>query len=604
MSFQLKHLELAGLCCLIGCYGFTAQANSNVTTLALIEGQAARRPAPAVSATLQAAWFRQAGVTLVERDAVQKIVQEHQLAAANLTAIDSRLQLGRIIPADVLLFVQCVQGMPTPATRIDLTESRTGITLGSWIRDDADIQSHTAAVMEELGEALQKRQVPPGQRHLVGLLEFRGEESGLGLENQAVALGELAMPAISRIPNVIVLDREHLDHLRTEKELTALDQELRASLSLLEGGVRRTPDRKGLAVTVVLRPVAGGAPQNRMFDVLTNDIVGARTRVAAAVAEMLKTGPPKAVELDRAKEAALFGEQARCWDKWGDHARAVRAADAGFALDDSQTCRFLLIQTLVSGSEPSLSASVRANQLLLDYYARQREKIASGGTTNLVLPEIGYSPALGNPEIRTRDPDAAQQLVRLENEAFRTRLEHYTRYHPQTDDAYWNTWHARLASLGTAAPGDLPRQGQLFWEGVQTVLKAPHNEDPLCASRLQVLFALHEIIRGCPHVWQGSNYVVVEGAFYHEIIEKMIAHKDPYVRLVGHHARLIALGWQDTPRTVSREEIESRRALFDTIINEIPPDHRYRESRSNQSYGCEFSIMRLCVNPKILDLQY
>lgn len=507
-------------------------------------------------------------VQLIERTEIARILKEHQLSAAEWTTPATRLRLGSLIPADAFLFLQAAPVTNTTFTRIDLTESRTGIVLGNWLRENHELYVSLDRFLDEMFAALDKQRLPIRQRHLIGLLDFRGEESGLDLENKAVALGEMAMPAIGLITNVIVLDREHLEYLRAEKELTALDQELKASVLLLEGGLRYVPGRQKLAVTVILRPLKGDNPLQRTIEVSADDVTKAKTEIAVAVANLLKVDPPKRADIDRAKEAAIFARQVELWDKWGDHRRAVRAAETAYALDDSQTNRLLLAKALAGEIEPALIASVRANQLLLQYYQLYREAIFAGVTTNLSLPTIGFSRTLVNDKICAESPDMAHELIRLEDKAFRLRLEHYGQYYEKAADSYWNTWQERMESLKTAAPGDSGRQVALLWEGIDAFLEAPASNEWVPVSRMEMLEIIIQL--------KQSDRI------FRDFIEKLIVHDDPYVRLIGHKCRLGILGEYRYPgpgamKEWTREEIESRRAIFRILLTEIDAQHPYRK---------------------------
>ena len=259
-------------------------------TLALIEGIGDRQAAPAVRAEIETALLKDAGFTLVDREAITKILREHELAAAELTARQNRVQLGQLVPADVLLFLQTVPASKPPLARLTLTESRTGIVLNEWLWDNERVIRSAAVLLKEVKAAADKRDIPLKDRHLIGLLEFRGEESGLGLDSWAGGLGELVMYTLGRLPSVMVLDREHLEHLRTERELTPLDQQLVASVRLLECGFRRKSDKGDLTCTISLRALGRADPLISTVNVKYDDPAGAQEQIASVVAGLLKAG--------------------------------------------------------------------------------------------------------------------------------------------------------------------------------------------------------------------------------------------------------------------------------------------------------------------------
>ncbi|NQU09164.1 hypothetical protein HQ590_00110, partial [bacterium] len=145
-------------------------ADPPTTTLALIPATGDRAPAAAVLDRLEAAWLGQPDVALVERAQVEKILAEHQITGAALVDPGQRVRLGQVVPADLLVFLDSIPTLPQPATRVQVTESKTGIVLASQIFENDGLLRDQQPALELVRAAMAKRAVPLGDRHLLGYL--------------------------------------------------------------------------------------------------------------------------------------------------------------------------------------------------------------------------------------------------------------------------------------------------------------------------------------------------------------------------------------------------------------------------------------------------
>ncbi len=549
----------------LACAGRGAAEPPPPPSCAILAGSAAKAPDPAVRAVLETRLFAEPALRFVEREEVARVVQEHNLGAAEWTASASRVQLGAIISADVLVFIQGLAGPSNTQTRLDVTESRTGVMLASWIEDNAAILAAPDAIVARIRAAAEKTRIPLEARHLVGLLEFRGEESGLAMEGAAATLSELTIPALSRIPNLLVLDREHIEHLQTERDLTAMEAKLRPSVMLLEAGLRGGGTTNTYLVTVQLRRLAGGGATNRVIEAPRADLVTARDRVVTSVAAMLGTVPAAVTSaVSRAEEAAAFSRQIRQWDLWGDHARAIRAAETAFAIEPTQTNRLQLALTLHEAGRAPLENQLRAKQIELDYDRVQLEAIAAGATDDLNLPALGLSGSRLDGRALRQQPDLVRELVRLDDIGFRIRLKHYADHFEDCETQYWATWRSRIApdQIQATAPGDAGRQATLYWEAIEAFDNPPMHPERFSAGRISLICNGQEV------TLPTQNDEVNLG-----LTKKMILHPHPLVRLLGHMFRLNRIRYLLT----TEQALESRHATFAILTDEVPVTHPYRQ---------------------------
>ncbi|NQU09842.1 hypothetical protein HQ590_03555, partial [bacterium] len=518
----------------------------------------------------------QPGVALVERAQLEKILAEHQITGSALVDPGQRVQLGQLVPADLLVFLDSIPKLPKPATRVQVTESKTGIVLASAIFENDELLRDQQPALELVRAAIAKRAVPLGERHLLGYLDFRSEESGPMLDGIAAALGTLVITDLARAPHIIVLERDHLQHLRIEKQLTPLEQQLRASAWLLEGGVRRTADTNQLTATISLRSLVGGPPLAGSVVVPANDLSAGRTAIGGLMGTLLRAKVPAPPVLDLTREAAAFSRQASLWAIWGDRIRAIRAAEAAYGLDPTRTNQVLLVGALLRG-EPTLREAIRADHLLLDGYRQVQAAPAAGASTNRSLPFFGYRRFIqfaGAEE--GNDPQRRRELAELENQVFRVQLGHARQWFDQTGTAYWDAWVQRLAVLPSVFPDEPARQLAFLREAIDVFLKPPARPDWVPPARLQMLLGVPHQLYPIQPGWDAARFGHRESLhqeLYAPVFRDLTRHADPFLRFVGWY------GVYALPRQFD-QGIEARFAMFDLLLNDLPPTHLYRRSRT------------------------
>jgi len=577
MRFSL--LALTVCCSLIGVAEAVDQNTKPI--LALIPAAGDRQPAPAVMNQLEAAWLQQPNVALVERRELERILTEHQVTAAALVDPKTRAQLGQFVPADVLVFVDGVPNLPKPATRVQVTETKSGIILTSQVVDNEALLRDSQMAVDLARAALAKRAVPTDKRHLLGYLDFRSEESGPMLDGLAGALGTLVISDLARAPHIVVLEREFLQHLQTERDLTRLEQDLRASVRLLVGGIHRAVDTNLLTVSISLRPLAGGEPLAISFTFPADDIATGRRLATQKISDLLHVKLPESPQAERTTEARIFTKQVKQWALWGDRARAGRAAEAAVALDPSYSNRLAVARALtLETSSITLWATnlppgeaARPFQLLLDCYRIKRAAIAAGTDTNFFLPShiiIWDRPIIPQP--------LRKELQEAQEAMSRELLRHYAEYYQQTGTSYWWAWAERLAMLNFYQP---PQQGQLIHEAVQAFVQPPGRPEWTPEKRLTMLDAIPF------HPWKSSRHdhwtpLVPNEAterLFQQLLEEFCKHADPYIRFWANRS-LEKLGgvsfWEQ--RSVEEQEnlYRFRAAYLKILVEELGPSHPYR----------------------------
>jgi hypothetical protein len=305
---------------------FSAYAEMPVR-IAILTGNGDRAADEAALAQLEAALTQEKEITLLERAEVRKILAEQKLSASGLSDPATAVKLGKLLSVEMFLFLERVPGTNPAICRVQLIESLTGLVLAGGLAQENQLDM--AQVLSWLRQALEKQRTPLAERRYVGILGLRSEEPGQSLDSLARALGMLLSSDLQVCPGLILLDREHLQWLRQEKDLAAVEQALKSSTVLIEGGIQRSDDK--IALILLLNPLVGGEPEKISLRFLPKELEAFRKELVGAIAARFKLKPPN-LAMDPAEEGKAFLAQARflaAADMKDDY---LRAAEAAYAL--------------------------------------------------------------------------------------------------------------------------------------------------------------------------------------------------------------------------------------------------------------------------------
>jgi hypothetical protein len=315
------------LVALVAPLAVAADPAGRVPRVAILAAAAQRGLADLLTAELS----QQRNLELVERDAIDRVLNELSLSAVQAGDGEQGAKLGDLLAADALLFVEPEPQSQPPQVRLKLVETRTGIRLGDWPVPAAEIGAGDLAdVLAGLRQAAAKLGVPPGDRHLVGMIGIRPEVATSDLATLARVVTALVERDLAALPDVVVLDRAQLRRLTTERDLTGLELELKASSQLVAGGIRRAGDR--LALTLKLTPTKGGASR-AATRTSAADLATLRRATVEALAALVDTEPPPVpARADAAAESAQLAALARRLCDLEAYAEAIRVAEAAYVL--------------------------------------------------------------------------------------------------------------------------------------------------------------------------------------------------------------------------------------------------------------------------------
>ncbi|MCY3018892.1 MAG: hypothetical protein NTW87_07685 [Planctomycetota bacterium] len=581
MKRLLALLGLLACCCPLR--GRAADASHSV---AVIPGDGERAPQEAVVAKLEAALSAEKAVSLVERAKVRAILAEQKLSAAGLNDPATAAKLGQVLNAELFVFVENVPRVQPPACRVQMIEARTGIALGTALAGEAALMADLSPAIGAVRLAVEKLRVPDGERRAVGILSVRSEEAGSLLDGLAEALAMLLLSDLGASPALIVLDREHLDTLRTEKDLSGADLKLKASLLLLDVGLKRVPGEERLAVTAQLKPLQGGEGERIVLAVPAKDVGAARQALAAAVRDKLKAAAPSLAPADPQGEAAVFAERGGILLRHQEYGPAIRAAEAALALDPRNDYRALAAECWQNMANWGMDKLPKEERALPIYRAALRkcelsraaieEHIAAwkrGEHVRIRLPSGTYNPATyiklkpdekEAREIKTLLKDICLASYRAELDYYAARRDdlddpRYPNYRPAASEwwralqqapnycAYWTDDAAEFVAL--------MKEMVLRQESPPGPLEQDLPYGGICSSLAQL------------QVLREKFTAPEERRRVEELLDWITQRKSPSLRIAG---------WCAITHLHNERRQEAARKALDTFLAEVPVGHPER----------------------------
>jgi hypothetical protein len=270
-------------------------------------------------------------VELVERDQIQRVLDELKLQASGLTETTGVQRFGAVTRADAILLLEKVAPVPVPGLRLRLVETRTSVRLLDVLLPAGDMETEVRVLSEALKRGSSKLAIPEERRRYVGVLMVKSEEPGEALKPFCRTLTALVEAELQRRPEVIVLERGQLQRLTAERDLTGAELQLRSAARLLEAGVRRAEGNTGLVLACRWLSPVNGAQKTLRIESDSGEIGDVLAKLVASVDETL--GASKPIEpRDLAAEAAAFSRRRDLFDKAYRSEDTAEMAEAALAL--------------------------------------------------------------------------------------------------------------------------------------------------------------------------------------------------------------------------------------------------------------------------------
>ena len=301
----------------------------------------------------QAKVSMQAGVELLDRQAMTRILQEQKLSLSGLVDANTAVTAGKLLSVDLFALVES-----DPAGKqglgLIIFDVATGVKLHDAALPTAKLDEQIEAVNSGVRRAADKEAAGLKGLHTVCLLSVRNADLPLAQDSLGHTIAFLLERQLLGSPKLALLERKRLEFVNKEKTLPTekRHQELLASVVMIDVEISRAGAGKAVRATAYL--------SNNQGKSLGKVHVEEAEPGAASLAEKLQTAlwkywqaDPPAKAADAGRESTRFHLEGKRLYSQKDFQSAVQALEAAYALDPrSLSSRWTLPNTAGSRDFP------------------------------------------------------------------------------------------------------------------------------------------------------------------------------------------------------------------------------------------------------------
>ncbi|MGV3753952.1 MAG: tetratricopeptide repeat protein [Verrucomicrobiota bacterium] len=275
-------------------------------------------------------WSRQPGVTLLERDQIERVLREQSLSAGPQNA---KVQLGQLLGADGVVFLDLQPEGESNRLGIQLVATKPGVIVAqaeeTWPVKNAEVWAGLLAVRQ--AALLPKLSISKASAVPLSLLNFNSAiatPEGVKFEQMFT---ELLLRRLVQQPELFVLERKRLEKLADEKLYQRTDETFWNGSLVLDG----TIDREGVQAGQMTLHLRLNRPDRGPKEiVLTAPREEPLILVEAAAVEIVKAldANAKLKGWDPLAEAVRYFDESRWQMAHNAMVESQRAAETAWAL--------------------------------------------------------------------------------------------------------------------------------------------------------------------------------------------------------------------------------------------------------------------------------
>ncbi|WP_182868403.1 CsgG/HfaB family protein [Stieleria mannarensis] len=317
------------------------------------------------------------GVRLVEREQIRRVLDELNLQASGLVGREDVTRFGRLSKATGLVLLGTDSQQTSQLLRLRLIDTRSSVRLLDRVVVNGDLDDQVDVLRDALISAGGPLSVSENQLHFVSVAPVLSAEPGNPMDAECDMLTTLLSAEFSRIPEIVVLEREDLQRLTSERDLSGIELKWRGATRMLEIGLRRNEDNTGWIASCRLAIPGDADPQLVDVRCETKNIARLRNKIVTEVLKRLGGGGIVYDADAMEQEASRFDRMVKLFR--GASARdrgldAYKMAEAAYALAPSRERFDALMRHIVDAIEtyasekqwlPALRLGVRHQELKL-----------------------------------------------------------------------------------------------------------------------------------------------------------------------------------------------------------------------------------------------
>ena len=244
------------------------------------------------------------GLQLLERAAIDKILEEQKLSAAGLLDRNMTIKIGKLLRADAFIILSLENPVPERSgvnqvqdandlIRVRVSETAHGLRLlDSFEQSNSkNPQDAVKGIIQKIESVLTKINQPDEKLIPIGIVDIHRVQLGERYKMLERTLPTLLSIRLSLEPQIIMLEREDLKILLDEKLMTeGEDTEFWSSAILIDGYIQ--PNNGQLELHLNLKQAPGDNIKSIIVPVEPNEAATAIDKASTEIIEKLQDSPP------------------------------------------------------------------------------------------------------------------------------------------------------------------------------------------------------------------------------------------------------------------------------------------------------------------------
>ncbi|MBN1975426.1 MAG: hypothetical protein JW787_17450 [Sedimentisphaerales bacterium] len=314
--------------------GFSLANSNEKISIALIADKASGLDKSPLVSLLEVELSQKKGIQLLERAAIDKIIEEQKLNASGLLDRNTAIKIGKLLRADAFIILSLESQMKdaNDLVRVRISETAHGLRLADFFEQSEKLNPRQAIerIVQKIENVLNKINQPDEKLIPVGIVDIHRVELGEQYKMLERILPTILSVRLSLEPQIIMLEREDLKVLLNEKLQTeGEDSQFWNSAILIDGYIRSTDDQ--LEMHLNLKQATGDTIKSFTIEVEPNEPAVAIAQATTEIIQQLQNSPPS-TKWNPELEAEAFYKQGQMLSFHGRYEKAVNLFETAHAL--------------------------------------------------------------------------------------------------------------------------------------------------------------------------------------------------------------------------------------------------------------------------------
>ncbi len=273
---------------------FSLANTGEKVNIALITDKTSGLNESALVSLLEVELSQKEGINLLERAAIDKILEEQKLSAAGLQDRNTAIKIGKLLRADafIILSLENQSEESGDLIRVRFAETAHGLRLLDYFEQSDNLNPKEAigSIVKKIESVLSKLKQPDEKLIPVGIVDIHRVELDEKYKILERTLPTMLSVRLSLEPQIIMLEREDLkvlldEKLRTEGE----DSKFWNSAILIDGYIK--PNNGQLEMYLNLKQAGGSIIKSLIVPVEPNEPIIAIDKVVTEIIQKLQDSP-------------------------------------------------------------------------------------------------------------------------------------------------------------------------------------------------------------------------------------------------------------------------------------------------------------------------